>query len=64
MAEAQCKESTCQSRRCRRHRFNTWSGKSPGGGNDNPLSVLVWKKPWTEESGGLESMESQRVGRD
>ena len=27
-------------------------------------SVLVWKKPWTEESGGLESTESQRAGRD
>ena len=25
-------------------------------------SVLAWKIPWTEEPGGLESMESQRVG--
>ena len=58
------KESTCQSRRRRRYRFNPRSGKSPGGGNDNPLSALAWKKPWTEESGGLESMESQRVGPD
>ena len=36
------KESTCQSRRRRRYRFNPRSGKSPGGGNDNPLSALAW----------------------
>ena len=27
-------------------------------------SVLAWKIPWTEESGGLLSMGSQRVGHD
>ena len=27
-------------------------------------SVLVWKIPWTEEPGGLQSMESQRTGHD
>ena len=27
-------------------------------------SVLAWKIPWTEESGGLQSMWSQRVGHD
>ena len=27
-------------------------------------SPLAWKIPWTEESGGLQSMESQRVGQD
>ena len=25
-------------------------------------SILVWRIPWTEEPGGLQSMESQRVG--
>ena len=25
-------------------------------------SILVWKIPWTEEPGGLQSTESQRVG--
>ena len=25
-------------------------------------SILAWKFPWTEESGGLQSMGSQRVG--
>ena len=27
-------------------------------------SILVWKIPWTEEPGGLQSMGSQRVGHD
>ena len=27
-------------------------------------SILAWEIPWTEEAGGLQSMESPRVGRD
>ena len=27
-------------------------------------STLAWKIPWAEESGGLQSMGSQRVGHD
>ena len=27
-------------------------------------SILAWEIPWTEESGGLQCMGSQRVGRD
>ena len=27
-------------------------------------SVLAWRIPWTEEPGGLQSKESQRVGHD
>ena len=27
-------------------------------------SVLAWRIPWTEKPGGLQSMESQRVGHD
>ena len=27
-------------------------------------SILAWKIPWTEEPGRLQSMGSQRVGRD
>ena len=27
-------------------------------------SILAWEIPWTEEPGGLQSMELQRVGRD
>ena len=28
------------------------------------FSTLAWKIPWTEESGRLQSMGSQRVGHD
>ena len=27
-------------------------------------SILAWRIPWTEKSGGLQSMGSQRVGDD
>ena len=27
-------------------------------------SILAWKIPWTEEPGGLQSMESQRIRHD
>ena len=27
-------------------------------------SILAWRIPWTEETGTLQSMESQRVGHD
>ena len=27
-------------------------------------SILAWSVPWTEEPGGLQSMESQRVGHN
>ena len=35
------------------------SGRSPGAGNGNPLRILAWKTPWTEEPGGLQSTGSQ-----
>ena len=40
------------------------SGRSPGEGNGNPLQYSAWRIPWTEESGGLQSMESQKVGHN
>ena len=41
-------------------------------GEEDPLekemtthsSILAWKIPWTEESGGLQSMGLQRVGHN
>ena len=36
-------------------------GRSPGGGHS---SILAWRIPWTQEPGGLQSMESQRVGHN
>ena len=46
------------------------AGSIPG--QEDPLeeemathsSILAWEIPWTEEPGGLQSMGSQRVGRD
>ena len=40
------------------------SGRSPGEGHGNPLSILAWRIPRTEKPGELESMRLQRVGRD
>ena len=37
------------------------SGRSPGGGHGNPLSILAWRIPRTEEPGRLQSMGLQRV---
>ena len=41
-----------------------WSGRSPGVGDDNPLSILDWKMSWTEKPGRLRSMGLQRVRHD
>ena len=39
-------------------------GRSPGEGNGNPLQYSCQEIPWTEESGGLQSIEWQRVRHD
>ena len=33
-------------------------------GMETHSSILVWRIPWTEKPGGLQSLESQRVGHD
>ena len=40
------------------------SGRSPAEGNGTHSSILAWEIPWTEEPGGLQSMELQRVRQD
>ena len=41
------------------------SGRSSGGGNDNPLQYSCLENPWTEEPGGFtKSMRSQRARQD
>ena len=40
------------------------SGISPGQEMKNHSSILAWRIPWTEEAGGLQSMQLQRVGCD
>ena len=38
--------------------------RSSGGGNGNPLLCSCQGIPWTEETGGLQSMGSQKVGHN
>ena len=53
---------------CRRPGFNLWVRKIPWRGEWQPIplemGILAWEIPWTEEPGGLQSMELQRVGYD
>ena len=58
------KEPTCQCRRHKRHRFDPWLGRFPGGEHGNPHQFLAWRIPWTEKPGGLQSIGSQRVRYD
>ena len=53
------KQSPCQCRRCR---FYPQIRKIPWSRKWQPLHYLAWKIPCTEESGGLQSIGSQRVG--
>ena len=39
-------------------------GRSPGEGMTTHSSILVWKIPWREEPGGLQSMGLQKVRHD
>jgi len=39
-------------------------GRSAEEGMAAHSSIRAWRIPWTEEPGGLQSMESQRVGQD
>ena len=54
------KESACQCRRCR---FHPKVGKTPLEKEMATHSrILVWEMPWTEKTGGLQSIGLQRVG--
>ena len=39
-------------------------GRSPGGGHGNPFQYPSWRISWTEEPGGLQSIEVHKVGHD
>ena len=49
-----------------------WETQVQNMGQQDPLekgmaihsNILAWRIPWTEESGGLQSMGSQRAGHD
>ena len=55
------KESACQCRKCKRHSNIPGLGRSPGGGNGNPLLYSCLGKSHGEEPGGLQSVGLQRV---
>ena len=38
-------------------------GRCPRVGNSNPLQILAWEIPWTEEPGRLQSIGSKRVAQ-
>ena len=47
------KESTCKTGDIRDSGSIPGSGRSPGEGYGNPLQLLAWRVPGTEEPGGL-----------
>ena len=53
---------------CKRHRqtqVQSLGGEDPlEKGMATDSSILAWRIPWTEEAGGLQSMELQRVRYD
>ena len=40
------------------------SVRPPGGGDDNPSSIIAWEIPWTEGPGRLQSMGHKTVGHN
>ena len=58
------KEPACRGRRHERCGLDLWVGKIPRSRKWLPLQYSFWKIPWTEETGGLQSMGSPRVGHD
>ena len=44
----------------KRHAFDPWVGRYPEGGQGNPLHILAWRIPWTEEPGRLQTIVSQK----
>ena len=45
---------------CKETCVSPGSGRSSGSGDETHSSILAWKIPWTEEPGGLQSMELQK----
>ena len=64
LGDTSVKEPDCQCRRHRRCGYNSWSGRSPGGGSSGVAthsSILAWKSLQTEEPGRLQARVSQWV---
>ena len=58
------KEPACQYKRHNEMWIQSLGQEDPleGKGMATDPSILAWKIPWTEESGGLQSIRLQRVG--
>ena len=59
-------KNPCQCRRHKRLEFDPWAGKIPWRRAQYSYhsSILARRIPWTEETGGLQSIGSQIVGHD
>ena len=56
------KYPTCQRRRCKRHEFDHWVGRSPGGGHGNPPQYSCLENIMNrEDPSRLQSIGSHRV---
>ena len=58
------KESACKAEDTGDMGLIPGSGRCPGGGHGNLLSILTWRIPWMEEPGRLQFIALQRVGHD
>ena len=54
------KEPACQCRRCKRRGFDPW-GRKIQEGMATRFSIPAWRIPWTEDPGGLQCIDLQRV---
>ena len=52
-------ELACQCQRHKRHEFDLWVGKIPGGGNGNPFQYPCLENPMPEEPARLGATESE-----
>ena len=53
------KEAACQPLILKRRGLAPWVGRSTKGGTATHSSICAWRIPWTEDSGGLQSIGSQ-----
>ena len=58
------KDPACQHRRFKKHIRSLGLEDPLEEGTALHSRILVWRIPWTEEPGGLQPIESQRVGHN
>ena len=50
--------------RCKTHRFYPWVRDPLEEAMETHSSILAWRIPWTEETGGLQSIGLHRGGHE